>query len=165
LLGAQFPRLSSAPSLVPPIARERLSSRKYENVMDVVANFLQRGIKAEPLVLRRPRRLGHHYVLLGLFATLGVLAFILSATSPADDDIQQEFCQSSKSKQCGLASNKALSSPQTFRICSVRSALASPTPQFASYYVTAFLSAPVDEIKARVCSSRSGDRSPPIKSS
>jgi|SRR5450755_3837861 hypothetical protein len=131
--------------------------------MDVVANFLQRGIKVGRLFPRRPRR--HHDVLLSLLATLGVLAFVLSATSPADDDIQQEFCQSSKSKQCVLADHKALSNPQPFPICTGRSPLASPTPQFASYYVTAFLAGPGDESKARVCSCRTGDRSPPIKSS
>jgi hypothetical protein len=130
--------------------------------VDEVAIFPQRGIKAGPLFRRRPRR--HHYVLLSLFATLGVLAFILSATSPADDDIQQECCQSSKSKQCVLADHKALSNPQTSRICTGPSALASPTPEFASYYVTVLLSAPGDEIEVSVCSCRTGDRSPPIKS-
>jgi hypothetical protein len=52
--------------------------------MDVVANYLQSGTKTEPLFPRRLCRLGHHYML-RLFAILGVLAFILSATSPADD--------------------------------------------------------------------------------
>jgi hypothetical protein len=134
--------------------------------MDAVANYPQRAIKAEPLLPRRPCRLGHHCVLLGLLGAFGALAFIFCAISPDDDDIQQEFFQSSKSKQCVLANYKAVSNlRRTLRICTVRSALASPTPQFASYYVPACVSVPDDEIEDRVCSSKTGDRSPPIKSS
>jgi hypothetical protein len=102
--------------------------------MGTAVNYAQRPIKAEQF-LRRPRRRGYHRALLVLFVAFGALAFIFSAISPDDDDIQQ-----------------------------VRSALAPPTPQFASFYVTARVSVPDDEIKARVCSSRTGDRSPPTKS-
>jgi hypothetical protein len=38
-------------------------------------------------------------------------------------------------------------------------------PQFASYYVTSLVAVPDDEIKAEVYGSRTGDRSPPTKSS
>jgi hypothetical protein len=132
--------------------------------MDAAANYPQRAIKAEPLLPRRTCRIGHRRALLGLLGAFGVLAFVISAASPVDDDIQQEFFQSSKSRQCFLANNKTVCS-RTFRICTVRSALAPPTPQFASFYVTARVSVPDDEIKARVCSSRTGDRSPPSRSS
>jgi hypothetical protein len=114
--------------------------------MDVVANT-RRVVRAEPLL-----------------AALGVLAFIFSAISPADDDIQQEFLPRSKSKQCVLANYNAVSNLRTSRVRTVHSALAPPTPQFASYDVTARVSVPGDEIKGRVCSSRTGDRSPPAKS-
>jgi hypothetical protein len=80
-------------------------------------------------------------------------------------ELQQEFFLSSKSKQCILANYKAVSNLRAFRICTVPTALAPPTPQFARYYVTARLSVRDNEIKAKVCSSRTGDRSPPTKSS
>jgi len=133
--------------------------------VDAVANYPQHAIKSEPLFPRRPRRLGHHSALLSLLGVFGVLAFILSATSPDDDDIQQEFSQTSRTKQCVLANYKALSNIRAFRICAVRSVLAPPMPQFASYYVTSLVAVPDDEIKAEVYGSRTGDRSPPTKSS
>ena len=141
-----------------------MQTATYEIVMDAAANYAQRAIKAEPLLPRGPCRIGHRRVLLGLLGAFGVLAFVISAASPVDDDIQQEFFQSSRSRQCFLANYKTVSS-RTFRICTVRSALAPPTQQFASYDVTARVSAPDDEIKGRICSSRTGDRSPPTKSS
>jgi hypothetical protein len=123
--------------------------------MDALANYPRRVLKTDPLFARR--------ALLSLLAALGVLAFIFSAISPVDDDIQQEFFQHSKSKQCVLTDYKAVSNFRTFRICTVHSALAPPTPQFASYDVTARVSIPGDDIKSsRVCS-RTGDRSPPSK--
>ena len=131
--------------------------------MDAVANYPQHA-KAEPLFPRRPRRLGSRSALLSLLGVFGVLAFILSATSPDDDDIQQEFSQTSRAKQCVLANYKALSNIRAFRICAVRSVLAPPMPQFASYYVTSLVAVP-DAIKAEVYRSRTGDRSPPTKSS
>ena len=133
--------------------------------MDAVANYPQHAIKGEPLFPRRPPRLSHHSALLSLLGVFGVLAFILSATSPDDDDIQQEFSQTSRTKQCVLANYKALSNIRAFRICAVRFVLASPMPQFASYYVTSLVAVPDDEIKAEVYGSRTGDRSPPNKSS
>ena len=131
--------------------------------MDAVANYPQHA-KAEPLFPRRARRLGSRSALLSLLGVFGVLAFILSATSPDDDDIQQEFSQTSRAKQCVLANYKALSNIRAFRICAVRSVLAPPMPQFASYYVTSLVAVP-DAIKAEVYRSRTGDRSPPTKSS
>ena len=133
--------------------------------MDAVANCPQRAIKTEPLLPRRPRRLGYHWARLGLIGAFGVLAFILSAISATDDDIQQEFVQSSKSKQCVFADYKAVSNLRAFRIYTVRSALVPPPPQFASYDVTVRVSVHDAEIKDRVCSSRTGDRSPPARSS
>jgi hypothetical protein len=133
-------------------------------VMDGVANP-RRVVKAEPFFARRPRRFGRQYALLSLLAAVGVLAFIFSAISTVDDDIQQEFFfQRSKSEQCVLANYNAVSNLRTFRVRTVHSALAPPTPQFASYDVTARVSVPGDEIKGRVCSGRTGDRSPPTKS-
>jgi len=132
--------------------------------MGTAVNYARPAIKAEQF-LRRPRRCGYHRALLGSLAAFGVLAFIFSAASPGDDELQQEFFLSSKSKQCILANYKAVSNLRAFRIFTVPTALAPPTPQFARYYVTARLSVRDNEIKAKVCSSRTGDRSPPTKSS
>jgi hypothetical protein len=132
--------------------------------MGTAVNYAQRPIKAERF-LHRPGRRGYHRALLGLLAAFGVLAFIFSAVSPGDDELQQEFLLSSKSKQCTLASYKVVSNLRAFRICTVPTAHAPSAPQFARFYVTARGSVPDDEIKARVCSSRTGDRSPPTTSS
>jgi hypothetical protein len=132
--------------------------------MDSVANYPQRAIRAEPIAHHCPHRLGRYNSPLNLLIAFGVLAFILSATSPHDDDIQQDCCRSRKSKPCVLANYKTVSNLRTFRICTVRSMLAPPLPLFASY-VTAYVSVPEDEIKGIVCSSMTGDRSPPTKSS
>jgi hypothetical protein len=118
------------------------------------ANCPQRAIRAVPLLPGR--------VLLRLLAALGVLAFIFSATSPGDDDIQQEFYKTSKSKQCAFANHKTASILRTFRIRAVCSALAPPTPEFPRHFATARVSVPRDA--GKVCSSRTGDRSPPTKS-
>src|ERR1700681_4523672 len=44
----------------------------------------------------------------GLVGVLGVLAFIFSAVSPDDDEIQQEFAQSSKTRECVVRNWKSL---------------------------------------------------------
>ncbi len=133
--------------------------------MDSVANYPLRGIGAGPVVHHRAHRFRRYYSLLSLLTALGVLAFIFSATSPEDDAIQQDCCRNSKSKQCALANYKTLSNLRTFRICTVRSALTPPTQQFASYVTASVFFVPADEIKGIFCSSKTGDRSPPTKSS
>ena len=130
--------------------------------MDVVVNCSQRAVTAD--FARRPRHRSHYHAVLSLLAAFGVLAFVFSVISPDDDDIQQDFFQGSKSKQCVRADYNAVSSLQTFRICAVYSALAQLTPRFAHYYVAALVAVPSDEIKSRVCGSRTGERSPPYRS-
>src|SRR3984893_17414694 len=93
-----------------------MQTATYKIFMGAAAKCPQRGIKPEPLVPRRPRRRSRHYALLSTLAAFGLIAFIFSAISPDDDNSQQEFFQSSKSKQCLLANYKALSNPQTFRM-------------------------------------------------
>ena len=125
--------------------------------MQAVTNYPQRAIKVKPLLPRR--------ALPSLLALLGVVAFLFSATCPDDDDIQQEFLHTSKSKQCVFANYKELSNLYTFRIYTLDPALAPPTPEVASHYLTAYVSVTSNEIKCRVCSRTTGDRSPPTKSS
>src|ERR1700746_3867994 len=58
------------------------------------------GYIAVATPLRRRRNSGSvRRAVFGLVGVLGVLAFIFSAVSPDDDEIQQEFAQGSKSRQ------------------------------------------------------------------
>jgi hypothetical protein len=131
--------------------------------MDTAANCSRRVIRTQPLPPRCPRRPDRRYAL-SLLTAFGVLAFILSATSPSDDNIQQEFCKTSKSRQCAFANDKAVSNLRIFRIRAVCSVLALPASLIPSYFATARVSIPDDEIRGRVWSSTSGDRSPPTAS-
>lgn len=132
--------------------------------MNKAANCAQGAIEAEMSFPGYPRGSDHRHVLLSLLIAFGVLAFIFSSTSPGDDDIQQEFCKTSKSKQCAFANYKAVSNLRIFRIRAVFSTLAPPTPQFPSHFGIARVSVPGNEIKDTPCSSRTGDRSPPTPS-
>jgi hypothetical protein len=141
------------------------NNKLREFVMDSAANRGQRASKAEPWFSRCPPLSGHRSTLLALLAAFGALAFVFSAISPTDDDIQQEFFRTSKSTQCAFASHRAVSNLRLFQIRAVFSVPALPTPQFPSHFATTRVSVPEDEIKGRVCSSRTGDRSPPTASS
>ena len=132
--------------------------------MTEAANCAQGAIEAGMSSPRYPRRSDHRHVVLSLLIAFGVLAFIFSSTSPGDDDIQQEFCKTSKSKQCASANYKAVSNLRIFRIRAVCSAVAPPTPQFPRHLAIARVSVPGNEIKSTLCSSRTGDRSPPTAS-
>ena len=111
-----------------------------------------------------PRHCMLGYALLNLLAAFGILAFILSAVSPGDDDIQQEFFKSSESKQFAFANYKAVLDLRVFRIRSAGFRLAPRVSTIASHFVTAPLFVPLDQIKCRVSSSKTGDRSPPASS-
>jgi hypothetical protein len=111
-------------------------------VMDTAAHCSQRETKAQLWTDRGPRHSGRRYALLSLLAPFGVLAFVLSATLPGDDDLLQEFSKTSKSGQCASAKHDAVSSPRAFRIRTVRPAFARPTPQVPSQVATARVSIP-----------------------
>jgi hypothetical protein len=130
-------------------------------VMDAAVTCAQHAIEAEPLSRRSPRPTAHCFALLSVLAAFGVLAFIFSATSPADDDIQQEFCKTSKSAHCA-AHYKTASNPHLVSTRAVRSALAPSTSQFPAPFVTARVPVSNGEIKDAAGSSRTGDRSPPV---
>lgn len=131
--------------------------------MDAKANSAQRAVIAEPLLPRCRPRSGHSCVLLTLLVAFGVFAFVFSTISPDDDDIQQEFCKTDKSKECAFVSYKATSNLRIFRIHPIYSALAPSAPQSRSHFVIARASVLGDEIKGRVFSKRTGDRSPPTR--
>src|SRR6266436_6281159 len=58
--------------------------------------------------LRQSDRFGR--ALFGVVGTVGVLALLFSALSPKDDEIQQEFAQGSKNRQCVDQNWKSISS-------------------------------------------------------
>lgn len=115
--------------------------------------------------LRRAIRLSYCCAQLGLLGAVGVLAFLFSAVSPDDDDIQQDFVQGNKAKQLVLVSDKATRELRTFGTRSVLPALlAQPRTTVRRAVLGRILS--VDEkILGTIVSSRTGDRSPPSKSS
>jgi len=75
--------------------------------MDLVIRGDHSSSAANPL--RKPDR-SNRCAVFGLIGVLGVLAFVFSSVSP-DDDIQQEFAQSSKNRQCAVQNLKSMHSP------------------------------------------------------
>jgi len=132
--------------------------------MDAAPNHHQRVITAESFP-PRPRHLGHHCALLGLLFAFGVLAFLFSAVSPDDDDIQQQFVQGNKAKQFVLATSKSVPNIRGFRINRVPSALLPPRPLSTRCTVIGRVLSVDEKIIGTIVSSRTGDRSPPSKSS
>jgi hypothetical protein len=129
--------------------------------MDAPPNHHQSAINAESF----PRRLGHHCALLGLLSAFGVLAFLFSAFSPDDDDIQQEFVQGNKPTQLVVANHRFTRSVRTVGTSAVLPALVTqPRPTIRRAAVGRVLS--VDEkVLETIVSTRTGSRSPPSKSS
>jgi len=66
--------------------------------MDLVIKFDHNAVAAA-LLRERPNSAATRCAMFGLIGVLGVLAFIFSAVSPDDDEIQQEFAQGSKTRQ------------------------------------------------------------------
>ena len=61
-----------------------------------------------PTSLRMPSR--HSWgALFTVVGVLGALAFVFSAVSPEDDDFQQEFAQSTKTRQCLVRNLQSIS--------------------------------------------------------
>jgi hypothetical protein len=130
--------------------------------MDAQPSYRQCALTALVLLCRRRRR--YYCARWGLIGAIGILAFLFSAVSPDDDDIQQESVQGNKPKQLVLANYKATRAVDTFGTSTVRSALVTqPRPTIRRAVVGRVLS--VDEsILGTIVSSRIGDRSPPSKS-
>jgi len=131
--------------------------------MDAQPSYRQCAVTAGVFSSRQRRRLW--YTRLGLIGAFGVLAFIFSAISPDDDDIQQESFQSNKSKQFVLANYKAPSDIRGFRISTLRSALPRRRQLLANSQLLARILISRPEIDGTIFCSRTGDRSPPTKSS
>ena len=105
------------------------------------------------------RRVG----LFGLLAAIGFLAFMFSAVSPYDDDVQQEFVQSNKPKQLLVANHKASRDARTFGVHRVPPAILQQMVldiDFAAIQHDASAHAAILRTSA---SNASRDRSPPAK--
>jgi hypothetical protein len=109
--------------------------------------------------------LSHGCVLFGFLITLGLLAFFFSVVSPYDDDVQQEFVQGQKSKQCVVANWKAACEVHTFGTNKDRSALLPQRLLIVCCGVVRHALVPDEEILRTISSSEVGDRSPPSRSS
>ena len=110
-------------------------------------------------------RLSHGCVLFGLLTTLGLLAFFFSVVSPYDDDVQQEFVQGKKPKQCFVLNCKSTGAVHTFGTNKVRSALPPQGLLIISCGVVRHTLVPDEEILRAIACSGTGDRSPPSRSS
>jgi hypothetical protein len=110
-------------------------------------------------------RLSHARVLFGFLVTLGFLAFFFSVVSPYDDDVQQEFVQGQKPKQCVVANYKAAREVHTFGTNKVRSALLPQRLPIFCCGVVGHALVPDEEILRTISSNGTGDRSPPSRSS
>jgi hypothetical protein len=109
--------------------------------------------------------LSHGCVLFGFLITLGLLAFFFSVVSPYDDDVQQEFVQGKKPKQCLVANCKAARAVHTLGTNKGRSALLPQQLLIICCGVVRHALAPDEEILRTISSSEVGDRSPPSRSS
>jgi hypothetical protein len=115
---------------------------------------------------RAPRRRSFNlYALFGLAGALGVLAFIFSAVSPEDDDIQQEFAQGPESRQCLVQNCKSITSIRVTLVDPVHFAVVARTLLSFRYTALERVRMPSVKIGAMVFRSRTGDRSPPTRSS
>src|SRR6266852_2630314 len=107
----------------------------------------------------------HRWILFGLLTTLGLLAFFFSVVSPYDDDVQQEFVQGKKPKQCVVLNCKAACAVHTFGTNKVRSTLLPQRLPIICCSVVRHALVPDEEILRSISSSEIGDRSPPSRSS
>jgi hypothetical protein len=124
-------------------------------------------LKAARLRLQLPYAVRRSYccVLFGLLTALGLLAFFFSVVSPYDDDVQQEFVQGKKPKQCVVANCKAARAVHTLGTNKGRFALLPQRLLIMCCGVVRHALVPDEEIFRTISSSEVGDRSPPTKSS
>lgn len=103
--------------------------------------------------------------MLGLIGVLGVLAFILSAVSPEDDDIEQEFVHGKTKREYVVQNWRSIPSIRGARVIPVHTAAVPRS--LSSFCCSAIGRARVYHIKlgATVFCSRIGGRSPPTKAS
>jgi len=128
--------------------------------MDPQPSYRQCAIATLPF-LRCRHRLGHHCACLGLIGIFGVLAFLFSAISPDDDDIQQEFVQNNKAKQLAVANYK-VRELRTFCTSNIRPALLPQTLPAICCGVRERARIVDKRIPGTILSRRTAARSPPV---
>jgi hypothetical protein len=112
----------------------------------------------------RPRN--HHIRCLGLIGVVGLLAFVFSAISPEDDDIQQEAIEVHQPKQTFFVEFKAPPSIRGSRRASTTSLVIFFTRRFfARPLPTARAIVGGEELHSGTFGSQTVDRSPPNKRS
>lgn len=129
-------------------------------LMDLVAKYDHRVIAAAP-----SRRNPSRSAVLRLVGVLGVLAFVFSAVSPDDDDIQQEFIQGTKIRQCVIQNCKSTPSTRACLVNPIHCALVRQRLSSILCFAIERVSTSDAQIRPAIFSSRTGDRSPPTKSS
>ena len=110
-------------------------------------------------------RVSYRCALLGLLVAIGVLALLFSAVSPNDDDIQQEFVQGAKPKQRLLADYKATREVRTLVRSTGSPVLSAQMRTSIGRAVVGAVLIVAEKVPGKIISSRTGNRSPPSKSS
>src|SRR6202022_703915 len=110
----------------------RFQAERTRFVMDAAANYPQRAIKVGPL-FPAVRVASVGTACCWAYSAPSALSLLCSPQSPRMTTISNKsFVKVVSQKQCVLANYKTVSNP-AFQICTVRSALAPPTPHFASH--------------------------------
>jgi hypothetical protein len=132
--------------------------------MDLVIKFDHNAVAAAPL-RERANSAATRCAVFGLVAVLGVLAFIFSAVSSDDDEIQQEFAQGTKTKQCVVRNWKSIPSVPVTRVSPVHYAIVPRS--LSSVRCSAVERVVIYDVKigATAFPSRTCGRSPPTISS
>jgi len=114
--------------------------------------------------MRKRRRFSLRVFLL-VVGLVGVLAFIVSAESPGDDEIQQEFGQGSKHAQCLIQSGRMVARIHGTNVRPVHCVIV--LQSWSSFCCCAVGRAPTSNMKVGIVVFHSplGDRSPPKKAS
>jgi hypothetical protein len=113
-----------------------------------------------PTRLRQSHRFDQ-YVVFRLIGTVGVLALVFSALSPNDDEIQQEFAQSRKNRQCVDQNWKSVSSDRNAPVNPVQDVFVAQILPSSCRSVTGRVVISDLKIAAATFRSRIGGRSPP----
>ena len=105
------------------------------------------------------------FAVFGLIGVLGVLAFVFSAVSPDDDEIQQESFQGNKKREYVVQHWKSILSIRGTLITPVHCAILPGT--FSSFGCSEIRRISASDVKPRVMvfCSRIGGRSPPTRAS
>ena len=109
------------------------------------------------------RFLRHRVGWFGLLATIGFLAFMFSAVSPYDDDVQQEFVQSNKPKQLLVANHKASRDARTFGVHRVPPVILQQLVLGIDFAASQHDASARAAVLRTPASNASRDRSPPAK--